>query len=120
MTMTTSNKVEWDGKTQIVADAKMFLRTPSMPAIEVALLWNGRVESRIEARLSKDESKVDVDVNLVPMARRIKVNSQHRHLGDSRSGSLNVAWNADKDPSQQIGVEGSLTLSPAQRLMELK
>jgi hypothetical protein len=118
--MTTTNKVEWAGQPQLVLDGKLFFRTRKMPAVELAFLWNNRLDAKMEARLSRAESKMDLDMNLIRLQRRVKINSQHKFLGDSSSGSLNVAWDADRDSTKQVGVEGSFTLSSAQRLVDLK
>jgi len=119
-TVATSNTIEWDGQPQLVLSGKMFQRTPTMPAVELSLIWNGRVDGKLEARISKIESKVDLDVNLIRLQRRVKVNSQHKSLGDNRSGSITVAWDADKDASKQLTLDGSLTLSVPQRSVDLK
>lgn len=120
MTITTSNKVEWAGQPQLAVDGKLFYRTRTMPAIELSLLWNERVEAKVNARLSRADSKLDVDVNLIRLQRRIKVNSSHKFLSEMRSVNLNVAWDADKDASKQVGVTGNLTLSPSQRMVDMK
>lgn len=118
--MTTSNLIEWDGQPQLVLNGKVFQRTTTMPAVEVSFIWNGRVDAKLEARISKIESKVDLDANLIRLERRVKVSSQHKSLGNNRSGSLTVAWDADKDPSKQLTLDGSLTLSVPQRSVDLK
>ena len=118
--MTMNNKIEWDGQPQLVLNGKTFQRTPTMPAAEISFLWNGRVDAKFDGRLSKSESKMEMDLNLLRLQRRIKINSQHKMLGDNRSGSVNVAWDAEKDPSKQVGLEGSLTLSMPQRSVDLK
>lgn len=118
--MTLNNRVEWDGKAQIVLNARTFLRTPVMPAADVMFMWNGHADGKFDTRISTDESKMDLNLNLVRLQRRIKVSSQHKIFGTNRSGSINVAWDADKDPSKQIGLEGSLVLSMPQRSAELK
>ena len=120
MTMTTTNKIEWAGQPQLVLDGKVFLRTRSMPAIEMVFVWSDRLEAKIDARLSKDDSKMDLDLNMMRLQRRVKINSQHKFMGDTRSGSINVAWDADRDTTKQVGFEGTFTLSRAQRLMDLK
>lgn len=118
--MTTSNKIEWDGQPQIVLDGKLFFRTRKMPAMELAFLWNNRLDAKLETRLSRAESKLDMDINLIRLGRRVKINSQHKFLGDTTSGSLNVAWDADRDASKQLVLDGTFTVSPSQRLIDLK
>lgn len=118
--MTTSNKIEWAGQPQIVLDGKLFFRTRKMPAVELAFLWNNRLDAKMETRMSRAESKMDLDINLIRLQRRVKINSQHKFMGDTSSGSLNVAWDADKDSSKQVGLDGTFTLSPSQRLVDLK
>lgn len=118
--MTTSNKIEWSGQPQLALDGKVFLRTRSMPAIEMTFILRDRLEAKMDARLSQDESKLDLDMNMMRLQRRVKVNSQHKFMGDTRSGSFNIAWDADKDSNKQVGFDGSFTLSPAQRLIDMK
>ena len=118
--MTTTNKIEWAGQPQIVLDGKLFFRTQKMPAVELAFLWNNRLDAKMDARLSRAESKMDLDMNFIRLQRRVKINSQHKFLGDSSSGSLNVAWDADRDTTKQVGIDGSFTLSPEQRLVDFK
>lgn len=120
MTMTTTNKIEWAGQPQLVLDGKLFPRTRSMPAVELVFLWKERVDAKMDARLSRDESKLDLDLNLIRLQRRVKINSQHKFVGDSRSASINVAWDANKDTNKQFGLDGTLTLSRSQRLVDIK
>ena len=91
-----------------------------MPAVEMVFMWNNLLEAKMDAHMSKTDSKMDLDVNLLRLQRRIKVASQHKFMGDTRSGSFNVAWDADKDSSKQVGFDGSFTLSATQRLIDLK
>lgn len=120
MTLTTSNKIEWAGQPQLALDGKVFLRTRSMPAIEMTFLWNERVEAKMDARISRAESKVDLDMNMIRLQRRVKINSQHKFLGETRSAAVNVAWDADKDATKQYGLDGTWTLSRSQRLIDVK
>lgn len=118
--LTTSNKIEWNGEPQVTLDGKVTMRTPTMPVVELNLLWKGRVTGKLEARVSRDESKGDLDLTLHRFQRRITYNGQHKFFGDNRSGSFNLAWDAGKDASKQIGFDGSLTFSRPGRAMDLK
>lgn len=118
--MATTNKIEWAGQPQLVLEGKISPRARSLPAVELVFLWNGRVDAKMDARLSRDESLLDLDLNLIRLQRRVKVVSQHKLVGDSRSASINVAWDANRDANKQFGLDGTLTLSRSQRLVDIK
>lgn len=118
--LTTSNKIEWNGEPQVTLDGKLTMRTPTMPVVELNFLWKGRVTGKLDTRMSREESKLDLDMTFHRFQRRITYNGQHKFFGDNRSGSFNLAWDAGKDATKQIGFDGSLTFSRPGRAFDLK
>lgn len=102
----------------MTVDGKVAMR--AIPVVELNFVWNERVNGKLESRVSRGESKTDLDVTLHRFQRRVTFTSQHKVVGDSRSGSFNLAWDAGKDAAKQIGFDGSLTFSRPGRALDLK
>jgi len=114
MIITTSNKLEWAGRAQLSVDGKAFLRV-AVPKVEITALWNDRFEGHFETWLSRRDAKIDVNVNLLRLQRRVKVNGVYKVQGDNKLASFNAAWDADRDASKQVGLELALGLPKSAR-----